>query len=417
MSFEVEFKLKNIMQPELHKKALFFILLTVMIDSTGLGIIIPVMPHLIAETGNITINEASKYGGIIIASYAFMQFVFAPIVGGISDRYGRRPVLVLALIGLALGYLIIAFAPSLPWIIFGRCLSGIFGASFITATAYIADISEKENRAKNFGMVAAFFGLGFIIGPAIGGLVSSFGVRFPFYLASALSFLNVIYGFFVLKESLLPENRRTFDFKRANPFGALVLMKRKPLFLWLFIGFFVFYFADISVHSTWQFFTTEKFNWSTTEVGWSLATVGVAMAFVQGGLIGFFDKKFGNKKSVIISLIFSCIGYLGFTLASEGWHLYLFMLPYALGGIVEPTIKATMSQRTSQNEQGELQGAFASLISIASILSPLLMTGVYYYTTSNFNPPIYNSAYMLSTAIIFLTIPLVIYGYKRFNKR
>lgn len=399
-----------------NKNALYFILLTVMIDSTGLGIIIPVMPYLISEVTQSSINEASKYGGILITIYAFMQFIFAPIIGGISDKYGRRPVLLLSLFGLGIDYLILAFAPNLSWMIIGRCLSGIFGASFTTAAAYIADISEPEKRAANFGMVAAFFGLGFIIGPAIGGLVSSFGIRTPFYFAAALSFLNTVYGFFVLKESLLPENRRPFDFKRANPFGALILMKRKPLFLWLFVAFFIFYFADISINSTWQFFTTEKFNWSTTGVGWSLAAAGVAMAIVQGGLIGYFDKKFGNKNSVIIGLVFSCIGFLGFSFAFQGWHMYLFMLPYTIGGIVEPSIKALISQRTPQNEQGELQGAFASLVSIASILSPLVMTGIYYYTSSNFNLPIYGSAYFLSALIILVTIPLMIFGYKRLNR-
>lgn len=394
-------------------KALYFLLITVMIDAIGLGIIIPVMPNLISEVGSISLTEASKHNGWLVSIYAFMQFMFAPILGGLSDRYGRRPVILLALFGLGINYVFFAFAPSLLWLYVGRALSGICGSSFTVANAYIADISNPEDRTQKFGMIAAAFGMGFIIGPAIGGIVSIMGIRTPFYLASALSIINVIYGIFVLKESLPQSKRRSFDFSRANPFGAFIFLKRKPLFKWFFLAFFLFYFAEISLHSTWNFFTMQRYDWSPSAIGWSLVAVGIAIAIVQGALIGKFTKKWGIRKSILIGVIFTIIGFLGFAISSKGWMLYIWMLPYALGGFVEPSVKSLLTTMTAENEQGELQGAFVSLMSLASILSPLLMTGIYYHTTKNWSPPLFGSPYYLAVFLLILSIPLVFIGFKK----
>lgn len=397
------------------KKAFSFLLIAVMIDSTGLGIITPVLPQLVAETTGSTFTEAAKLNGLLFAIYALMHFLFAPIMGGLSDRFGRRPVLLLSLLGLGIDYIFLALAPTYFWMIVGRSISGIFGSSFTSAIAYVADLTEPKSRAANFGLIGAAFGFGFIIGPAIGGLVSSFGLRTPFYLAACLSLVNVVYGYLVLKESLSLENRRKFNLRRANPLGSIMLLRQKPSFLLLFTAYFFFSIAYVSVQSTWNIYTIQKFNWTPSTIGWSLAAVGVAIATVQGGLIGYFSPKWGAKKSVIIGILFSIVGLVGFSIAPSGWTMFMFMIPFAIGGFVEPSIKATLSENTVPSEQGEIQGAFASLLSLAQIISPLLMTGVYYYTVNSIKSPFYGSPYLLASAILVFTIILTIKGFTKIS--
>ena len=242
--------------------AVGFISVTLMLDATGLGLIIPVMPGLIEELIQGNISEASRYGGWLTFTYAIMQFIFAPVLGGLSDRFGRRPVLLFSLFGFGVDYIVLYFAPDIFWLFIGRALSGITGASFTTATAYIADISTEKNRAQNFGMIGAAFGLGFIIGPVLGGLLGSYGARVPFAVAAALTLINWLYGFFVLPESLTPQNRRAFSWKRANPIGSLLQLKRYPGLGGLIISLLFIYLAAHAVHSNWSFFGIEKFNWS-----------------------------------------------------------------------------------------------------------------------------------------------------------
>ncbi|MBS1732234.1 MAG: TCR/Tet family MFS transporter, partial [Bacteroidetes bacterium] len=313
--------------------AIGFIFLTLVIDVTGLGLIIPVMPKLIEQLIHGDISDASRYGGYLTFTYAIMQFLFAPVLGALSDQYGRRPVLLFSLFGFAMDYLFLSFAPTIGWLFLGRAIAGITGASFTTATAYIADISTPENRAKNFGMVGAAFGLGFIIGPVIGGLLGSFGARVPFMVAAGLSFLNWLYGYFILPESLALSNRRPFDWKRANPLGALQSLTKHPALGGLISAFILIYLAAHAVQSNWSFFTIEKFHWSETMIGISLGVVGLLVATVQGGLIRIINPKLGNERSVYLGLLLYAIGLLLFAFAWKSWMMFAFLIPYCLGGI------------------------------------------------------------------------------------
>ena len=361
--------------------AMLFIFITIVIDATGLGIIIPTLPDLIAETSNVELGESKMYAGYIAMVYAAMQFIFAPIVGGLSDRFGRRPVLLMSLFGLAIDYVIMFYAPSLLWLVIGRCISGMFGASYSTATAYIADISTNETRTKNFGMVGAAFGVGFIIGPAIGGVLGDVGIRVPFLFAAGLSFLNFVYGYFVLKETLAEENRRPFSLKRSNPIGSFIqIIKYKELANMFFV-IFMYYLAGTAIQNTWVYLTKEKFLWDEIDVGISLAVVGVCVAVVQGGLTGIFAKKLGDVKTAYIGLVMFVLAVMGIGLANHGWMLYALMLPYAFTGLAGPTIQAIMSKNTVASEQGELQGSITSIVSLAEIIGPVFMMALMSWTT------------------------------------
>lgn len=361
--------------------AMLFIFITIVIDATGLGIIIPTLPDLIAETSNVELGESKMYAGYIAMVYAAMQFIFAPIVGGLSDRFGRRPVLLMSLFGLAIDYVIMFYAPSLLWLVIGRCISGMFGASYSTATAYIADISTNETRTKNFGMVGAAFGVGFIIGPAIGGVLGDVGIRVPFLFAGGLSFLNFVYGYFVLKETLAEENRRPFSLKRSNPIGSFIqIIKYKELANMFFV-IFMYYLAGTAIQNTWVYLTKEKFFWDEVDVGISLAVVGVCVAIVQGGLTGVFAKKLGDVKTAYIGLMMFVLALIGIGLVNHGWMLYALMLPYAFTGLAGPTIQAIMSKNTVASEQGELQGSITSIVSLAEIIGPVFMMALMSWTT------------------------------------
>jgi DHA1 family tetracycline resistance protein-like MFS transporter len=283
--------------------ALGFIFVTLLLDVIGFGIIIPVMPNLIIELSGMTadtphaVSYASKIGGWMIASYAIMQFVCAPIVGALSDRYGRRPVLLGSLFGFAVDYLFLALAPSLWWLFVGRIIAGVMGASFTTAGAYIADISTPEKRAQNFGIIGAAFGLGFIIGPMMGGLLAEYGARTPFFVCAGLTTLNWLFGFFILPESLKVENRRTFEWKRANPIGTLKSLVQYPVIAGLFFALAFIYVSAHAVQTNWSYYVIEKFKWTPADIGWSLAMVGVAFAVIQGGLIRFIIPKLGQERS------------------------------------------------------------------------------------------------------------------------
>ncbi|MEY4287373.1 MAG: hypothetical protein RL511_1462 [Bacteroidota bacterium] len=388
------------------KSALVFILITICLDSIGLGIIIPSFPTLISETAHVPLGEASQYFGWVMGAYAFMQFVFSPLIGNLSDRYGRRPILLISVLGMSLDYLVMYFAPDLFWLVLGRAISGIFGASFTSASAYIADISTPEKRAQNFGMIGAAFGIGFVIGPAIGGLLSDFGSRTPFLVASFFSMANFIYGFFVLKESLPKENRRKFEFKRANPFGALQQFKRFEKLKFLFLVSFLTILTTMCVHSTWNFYSMEKFHWTTKEVGISLAVVGVCFGVVQGALTGKIVDILGQKNAAKLGLFLSVFVLLGMGLITQGWMMYAIILPYALTGIVDPAIRSIVSGQVQSNEQGELQGIFTSLMSLAEIIGPPLFMWFYY----NFKTSIPNSNIGLGTPFwIAAFIALVTY--------
>lgn len=368
--------------------ALGFIFVTLLIDTIGFGVIIPVMPSLIMELTHTSTSEASRSGGWLIVTFSVAQFLFAPILGGLSDRYGRRPVLLASLFGFGLDYILLALAPSLAWLFAGRAIAGILGASFTTAGAYIADISTPEKRGQNFGMIGAAFGLGFIIGPALGGFLGSYGSRVPFLAAACLSLLNWLYGFFILPESLKPENRRAFNWRRANPVGSLLNLKKYPLIFGLVTSLILIYMAAHAVQGNWSFYTIEKFHWSSATIGASLAAIGVLISIVQGVLIRIVIPAWGQKLSLYIGLSFYTIGFILFALATEGWMMFAFLVPYCFGGIAGPALQGIISSQVPSNEQGELQGALTSLMSVTSIFGPLLMAQLFGYFTSS-NAPVY----------------------------
>ena len=384
------------------KPALSFIFITLLIDVIGFGIIIPVIPKLIMELTGGDMSDASVYGGWLMFSFAAMQFIFSPIFGGLSDKYGRRPVILISLFGFGLDYILVALAPSIGWLFIGRILAGITGASFTTASAYIADVSTPEKRAQNFGIIGAAFGLGFIIGPVIGGLLGQYGSRVPFYAAAGVTLLNWLYGYFVLPESLSKENRRPFDWKRANPIGSLMHLRKYPVISGLVISLVCIYVAAHSVQSTWSYFTMEKLKWDEAMVGYSLGVVGILVALVQGFLIRYTTPLFGPKKSVYIGLALYTIGLLLFAFASQTWLMFAFLVPYCLGGVAGPALQGLMSNQVPANEQGELQGALTSLISVTSIVGPPLMTGLFAFYTKPSASVYFPGAPFLAGAVFML---------------
>ena len=389
------------------KAALGFIFVTLLIDVTGLGIIIPVLPTLIKELIHGTLSDAAEYGGWLTLAYALTQFIFAPVLGNLSDQYGRRPVLLFSLLGFGIDYLFLAFAPSMWWLFVGRIIAGITGASFTTAAAYIADISTPEKRAQNFGIIGAAFGLGFILGPVIGGLLGQFGSRIPFFAAAGFSFINLIYGYFVLPESLSKENRRTFDIKRANPMGSLLQLKKYPAISGLLFTLVLMYIANNAIQSTWSYYGMEKFKWNEAWVGYSLGFVGLMIGLVQGGLIRWAIPKFGSEKILYGGLLLSSLGLILFAFATQGWMMFAFIVPYALGGVAGPALQSIISGFTPANEQGELQGALASLMSATTIFAPPVMTNLFAYFT-NGKAGIYfpGAPFFLSSVLVLIGVGL-----------
>ncbi|GAB3333456.1 tetracycline resistance MFS efflux pump [Larkinella ripae] len=383
-------------------RALTFIFITILIDCTGIGVIAPIVPRIIEELTGEGLSDASEYGGWLTFSYAVMQFIFAPILGGLSDRFGRRPVLLISLFGLGADYVFCSFAPTIAWLFVARFVAGICGASFTTASAYIADVSPPEKRAQNFGLVGAAFGLGFIVGPIIGGIFSQYGSRVPFMISAGLSLLNFIYGFFILPESLSPENRREFNWKRANPIGSLTRLKRYPAIVGLVGSMVLLYIAGQAPQAVWTYYTIEKFHWDETWVGYSLGFIGLTVAIVQGGVIRVVVPKLGPKRSVFTGLACSALGFTLFAFATQGWMMFAFMIPYALGGLAGPAVQGLISSQVPPNEQGELQGALASLASMTSIIGPLLMTHLFAYFTKPEAPVYFPGAPFLMGAVLIL---------------
>ena len=394
--------------------ALGFILFTVLLDVIGIGIIIPVIPGLLAELGIPDAGQASFTGGLLLFTYAFMQFLFAPILGGLSDQYGRRLVILIALFGLTIDYLVVAFTPTIAWLFAARIVAGICGASFSSASAYVADISAPEDRPKNFGMIGAAFGLGFILGPVMGGLLGQIDIRLPFFVSAGLTFLNFVYGYFVLPESLSIENRRKFEWKRANPIGSLKSLGKYPILKNLFIAFFIIYVASHSVQSNWSFFGKEVFDWDELDIGISLAVVGFFVAIVQAVLIGRAVKKFGQSKTIYIGLACNLTGFILFAIASEEWMIYSFLAVYVMGGLAGPTLQGIMSSEVPANEQGEFIGAITSLQNLGNIFGPLIMTGIFFYftTSSNFYFP--GAAFALAAIFSIVSGTII---YKTISKR
>lgn len=391
------------------KAAVGFIFVTLLIDVVGWGLIIPVMPELIAGMKHISVSEASRDGGLLLFVYAFMQFICAPILGNLSDQYGRRPVLLFSLFGFGIDYIFLGFAPSFGWLFLGRTIAGITGASFTTASAYIADISDEGTRAKNFGLVGAAFGLGFIIGPGIGGLLTGWGIRAPFFAAAILTLLNWLYGYFVLPESLSKENRRKFEWKKANPLGSLKNLKQYPAVAGLIFALTLDYLASHAIQSNWNYFTAYRFQWTPKTIGISLAVVGILVSLVQAVLIRIITPKIGNDRSIYTGLLLCAIGMFLFAMATQSWMMFAFLVPYCLGGIAAPALQSTISGNIPPNAQGELQGSITSLVSLTSIIGPLIMTNLFAYFTSSRAPVLFPGAPFVLGGILMLSSSIVAY--------
>jgi DHA1 family tetracycline resistance protein-like MFS transporter len=367
-------------------RAVLFVLVTLLLDTIGFGMIMPVMPQLIVELTGEGLGRAAVYGGWLAFVYAALQFVCAPVLGNLSDRFGRRPVLLFAVAALGVDYLIMGLAPTFAWLFAGRALAGIAGASFTPAYAYIADVTPPEKRAQQFGLIGAAFGGGFILGPAIGGLLGELGPRAPFFTAAGLSLLNFTYGVFVLPESLAPSARRPFQWKRANPLGTLVQMRKLPVVRGVLVALFLWQLAHQVMPSTWSYYTMFRFGWSEAVVGASLAVVGAVMAVSQATLPSLLVPRLGEARAVMLGVTIGGLGFLGYGLATRGWMMFALLLTWFVGAVVMPATNAFMSHRMPAGTMGELQGAVACLYSLSTILGPPLMTQLFGYFSAEKAP-------------------------------
>ena len=362
--------------------SVIFIFLTVLVDAIGFGIILPVLPELIMKLTGEGLSQASIYGGWLWFAYAVMQFFCAPVLGNLSDRFGRRPVILFSLLTFGIDYLIMGFAPTLSWLFVGRSIAGMAGASFTPAYAYLADVSPLEKRAQNFGLIGAAFGAGFVLGPAIGGLLGAMGTRAPFFAAAGLALVNFLFGLFVLPESLPQQSRRSFDLRRANPLGTLLQIRKYPAVVGFLEALFLWQLAHQVFPSTWAYFTMLKFDWSERAVGISLAFVGMIMAVSTAGMTRVLVPRLGEQRAALCGLLTGTVAFFGHAFASRGWMMYAFLVAWLLAGLVQPSIMGLMSRQIPANAQGELQGGVASLYSLSAVVGPPLMTQLFGYFSS-----------------------------------
>jgi len=390
-------------------RALAFIFITVLIDAIGFGVVIPVFPQLIVKLTGRDLAHAAEVSGWIAFLYASVQFLMGPVIGGLSDRFGRRPVLLASLAAFSLDYVVMAFAPTLWWLVAARVVAGITGATFPTAYAYIADVTPPEKRGANFGVIGMAFGFGFIIGPALGGFVAQFGTEVPFLVSAGLAMANFLYGLFVLPESLPPERRRSFEWRRANPVGALMRLKSAhPVVLMLAATVFVWTLSYQSLYSIWSYHGQLRYGWTAEQVGWSLAAVGVTGAIVQGFLGRKLIPRFGQRRIIVVGLISAVAGYSTYAMADEGWMVYLGIAVSACQGLVFPCLQGLMSAEVAPNEQGELQGAVASIQSLSAIVGPPLMTTVF-ARFSVADAPIYAPGAPFVVSLVFVGVTAVMF--------
>lgn len=356
------------------RAALAFIFITIVLDMLAVGMIVPVLPNLVISFMGGNTERAARIYGIFGTVWALMQFVFAPLLGTMSDRFGRRPIVLLSNFGLGLDYILMALAPTLSWLFVGRVISGITAASVPAASAYIADVTPEEKRAKAFGMLGAAFGLGFVVGPAVGGMLGNISPRLPFWVAAALSLVNAMYGLFVLPESLLPEKRAAFAWKRANPVGSLKLLRSHPELFGLAGASFLSALAHESLPNTFVLYATYRYAWNQLTIGLALATVGICYGIVQGAFVGRVVGSLGERSALIVGLLFGALGFSIYGVAAVGWVFWLGIPLMSLWGISGPAAQAMMCRRVSDAEQGQLQGAISSLRGIAGMLGPGLFT-------------------------------------------
>jgi DHA1 family tetracycline resistance protein-like MFS transporter len=361
------------------RHAITFVMITVLLDMIGFGLIIPVLPGLIEEVGEIGLADAAVIGGWMFFAFSIAQFAFSPMMGNLSDRYGRRPLLLLAIFGLFVDYLFSAFAPSIFWLFVGRAIAGLCGSSYVIANAYIADVTAPEDRAKAFGMMGAAFGVGFVVGPAIGGLLGEFGPRVPFFVAAGISAANFVYGWFVLPETLPVEKRRPFEWRRANPFGTLKVFRRYSGVLPLCGVLGVFFFASSVYPAIWAFWGMAKFGWSVSMVGLTLAAYGIIAAIFQGGLSGVAVARLGEYRVALIGLCVAVMAALGYGLVGTMMGVIVLLVVHGPEGFVHPMLTAIMSKAVPDDAQGELQGGISSVMNIAMLAGTVFFSQVFGY--------------------------------------
>ncbi len=394
------------------KAAIAFILLTLFVDILGIGIVIPVLPELIQELIGVEESGASFYVGVIGASYALMQFLFAPILGALSDRFGRRPILLVSLFGLGIDFLIQGFAPNIWWLFVGRLLAGVM------ANAYIADISTDANRARNFGLVGMMFGLGFTIGPALGGLLGSYNLRWPFFLAAALALVNWLYGYFVLPESLPKERRSEFQLSHGNPFRTLNQLKVYPFVVGLTVVFLCKSLAQRGLENVWVLYTGYQFDWDAAANGKALGLVGITAIVVQGGLVRPFIKRYGERNAVLFGTFISVVAFAGYGLANQAWMIPCLIVFGSLGGLAGPAIQSLISGTVSDSDQGKVQGALTSLVSLTNVIAPIFFTaGLFNYFTGDSAPAeIPGAPFLAGAVLIAISLIVAIQVFYRFPR-
>jgi DHA1 family tetracycline resistance protein-like MFS transporter len=394
--------------PILAKRGLILVFMILLLDIIGIGIIVPVLPEYLEELTGTDIGHAAIYGGWLLFAYAGMQFVFAPLIGNLSDRFGRRPVLLTSVITFAIDNLICALAPNFAILLIGRILSGISGGSYSTASAYIADVSTDENRAKNFGLLGIAFGIGFILGPIIGGFLGEFGPRIPFYGAALISFLNFVAAWFLLPETLAAKDRRKFEWKRSNPLGALKQMRNHKGILWIGLVFFMLTLGHMSYPAVWAYVGSYRYGWSESDIGMSLGIYGLCAAIVMGLVLPRIVSRFGEWHTAVIGLAFAALGFFGYASAWQGWLVYVVIVATCLEGVADPAMRSIASAKVPASEQGELQGAMTSLFSITNIIGPLIFTQIFaIFTAPGASITFSGAPYVLGG--IFVLIGLIVF--------
>ncbi len=396
-------------------KALLFVIFTVLVDIIGVAIIIPIVPDLIKNLSGTNTSDAATIGGLLTGIYALMQFLFAPVLGELSDRFGRRPLLLISLLGLGIDYIFHALAPTIAWLFVGRIIAGIFGASYSVATAYIADISSKEEKAKNFGMIGVAFGVGFMIGPVIGGICGKYGTNVPFYVSAALTLLNFLFGLLFIPESLTKEKRRSINYSKMIPFVSLASMRKYRQVLGLIIAITLVNLAGQVMPAIWSYFTIENFQWDELDIGISLGVVGLLVGVVQGGLVGYLVKTYGEKKVILWGFIFWTLGMILLSLAFTPSLLYLFLVPYILGGIAGPTLQGVISNEVPDNEQGNLQGTITSIAGLTAFIGPILFSSIFTFFTKKDTAIYYPGASFAFGGIILILATFI--AFKSLKKR
>ncbi|UWR73771.1 MFS transporter [Phaeobacter inhibens] len=385
-----------------------FILATLMIDAIGVGIVFPIMPDLMLRVGAQSTAEGALWSGIMMSAYAAAMFLFGPIVGSLSDSYGRRPVLILALVTLTIDYVIMALAQTYWMLLVGRVIAGMAGATYITATAYISDIAKPTERGAAFGMIGAAFGIGFVLGPALGGLASGLHISAPFWIAAGLSALNVVFGMVILPESLKPENRRPFGKRDLNPFGTLIRAFVIPGLAIPLICIFVFEFANLVYPTLWSFWGREVFGWDGFTIGVTLSAYGVLIAVVQAGILPQMTKRLGDYKTLIIAMVAAVIAMIGFGLASAIWVVVVFLPIAALSDMAPPLITAFAANRVGEDQQGVVQGVIASLSSVAAVVAPLVLTGVFERFVGEAEWYLPGAPFLVAAVLVLALAPLVL---------